>query len=254
VAGASSYGAYKAMDGEVRAKLETVTDSRRDQLKNYLDSIKEDIDVLSSNDMTLAALASYNQGWLTLSGDHEKTLQGLYIEANPNPTGQKEKLDYASDGSIYSAMHAKYHPWFRSFLQARGYYDVFLINKNGDVVYTVFKELDFATNGRHGRWKDSDLGMIFTKALANPKEVQFADFKGYAPSNGVPAAFVSKAIISKDGSVEGVLVFQMPVERINNIMKSATGMGESGETYIVGADMLMRSDSRLSDFFSILPV
>jgi len=56
----------------------------------------------------------------------------------------------------------------------------------------------------------------------------------------------------KDGRLDGVLVFQMPIDRINAVMQIAKGMGESGETYIVGADYLMRSDSRFSKESTIL--
>ena len=47
----------------------------------------------------------------------------------------------------------------------------------------------------------------------------------------------------------GVLVFQMPVDRINDIMTNKqaweeVGLGKSGETYLVGADFMLRSQSR----------
>ena len=44
-------------------------------------------------------------------------------------------------------------------------------------------------------------------------------------------------------------VFQMPLDAINNIMTSNqnwtdTGLGESGETYVVGNDFLLKTESR----------
>ena len=47
----------------------------------------------------------------------------------------------------------------------------------------------------------------------------------------------------------GVLIFQMPVEKINEIMTNHyqwknVGLGESGETYIVGDDYTLRNQSR----------
>lgn len=44
----------------------------------------------------------------------------------------------------------------------------------------------------------------------------------------------------------------MPVGKINAIMQKKEGMGETGETYIVGSDFLMRSDSRFSKEGTIL--
>ena len=48
------------------------------------------------------------------------------------------------------------------------------------------------------------------------------------------------------------MAFQVPISRINQIMQFTGGMGETGETYIVGQDLLMRSDSRFSDTTTIL--
>ena len=45
----------------------------------------------------------------------------------------------------------------------------------------------------------------------------------------------------------GVLVMKMPVDRINTIMQQHEGLGETGETVLIGADRKMRSQSRLSE-------
>ena len=44
----------------------------------------------------------------------------------------------------------------------------------------------------------------------------------------------------------------MPIARINAVMKNSAGLGATGETFIVGSDNLMRSDSRFSDETTIL--
>ncbi|MDH5723483.1 MAG: methyl-accepting chemotaxis protein [Alphaproteobacteria bacterium] len=228
--------------------------SRVNALAGYLGTIEQDLSSLSRNPYVRQALLDFMNGWneLGFQGDQTKILQGLYIDDNPNPAGSKDMLDYAKDGSLYSQMHAEYHPWFRHFLKQRDYYDIFLFSPNGDLVYTVFKELDYATNLNTGEWKDSDLGNAFRAARDNTKEQHFFDFEAYAPSYGAAASFISEAIMNDDGSLAGVLVFQMPIARINGVMQVASGMGESGETYIVGKDGYMRSDSRFSEESTIL--
>ncbi len=163
-------------------------------------------------------------------------------------------LDAASDGSRYSDVHGRYHPWFRAFLEERGYYDIFLFDAEGDLVYTVFKELEYATNLSTGKWKDTDLGNAFraAKASAGTGAMTFFDFKPYAPSHGAAAAFISTAISGASGRFEGALVFQMPIDRMNAVMANAAGLGETGKTYRVGEDLLMRSDSRFSKETTIL--
>lgn len=237
-------------------KLVALQASRVNALGHYLGSIKQDLSSLAKNPYVRQALLDFKGGWneLGFRGNQTDLLQQLYITDNPNPTGSKEELDYAKDGSLYSKFHAAYHPWFRHFLRQRDYYDIFLFAPNGDLVYTVFKELDYATNLNTGEWKGSDLGKAFRAARDNPKpdEQHFFDFKSYAPSHGAAASFISQAILNDDGSLAGVLAFQMPIARINNVMQVAAGMGESGETYIVGQDDYMRSDSRFSKESTIL--
>ncbi|MGH1403449.1 MAG: methyl-accepting chemotaxis protein [Alphaproteobacteria bacterium] len=255
--GALSYiEAKEAVIHGEQAKLIALKETRKKQLGDYLGSIEEDLTSVASNPFTLDALIAFEEGWdaLGFHGDQTKILQRLYITENTHKGGEKEKLDYASDGSPYSQAHAQYHPWFRSFLYSREYYDIFLFDLNGNLVYSVFKEADYATNINTGKWKKTDLGNVYRAARKSGKAGQkfFYDFRSYAPSNEVPASFISTPVINEHGRMQGVLVFQMPIGRINDIMQAAAGMGKSGETYIVGEDHLMRSDSRFSKESTIL--
>ena len=98
----------------------------------------------------------------------------------------------------------------------------------GDLIYTVFKELDYATNLQSGEFRDTDLGNAFRAArdAAQRDSHHFFDFKPYAPSHGAPASFISTPILDRDGKLQGVLVFQMPIDRLNQVMQTSAGMGE----------------------------
>ena len=237
---------------EADSKTQSIAAGKKFALELYLGSLVDDIKAVSHSGYTYGALKDFKAGWNKIKGNKSKTLKNLYITKNPHPTGQKEKLDYAKDGSDYSKAHKKYHPWFRSLLQERGYYDVFLIDMKGNLIYSVFKELDYATNLNYGKWKDTDLGNAFRAAKKlKENEVSFFDFKPYAPSNGAAAGFMSTPIV-EGGRTVGVLVFQMPVDNINAVFKESSGLGETGESYIVGEDFLLRNDSRLSEETTIL--
>jgi methyl-accepting chemotaxis protein len=177
-------------------------------------------------------------------------LQYHYIQNNPNPLGNKHKLDYASDSSTYSQHHKKYHKQIRHFLQAFEYYDVFLVDHdNGNVVYSVFKELDYATSLNDGPYANSGLAQAFKAAKDLPaNDIALIDFQPYTPSYEGAASFIASPIYDENKQV-GVLVFQMPIGRINQIMTSNEkwsdiGLGASGETYLVGNDNKARSMSR----------
>ena len=122
---------------------------------------------------------------LTQLDDATVALQYSYIKANPNPLGSKDKLDKALDVSQYSLLHGLYHPIIRSYLEKFGYYDIFLVQpETGKVVYTVFKELDYATSLIDGPYAHTGLGEAFrlAKAATSPEFVAISDFKPYFPS------------------------------------------------------------------------
>ena len=45
---------------------------------------------------------------------------------------------------------------------------------------------------------------------------------------------------------------QIPAEPLNDLMRFTAGMGATGETYLVGPDGLMRSQSRFTDARTLL--
>ncbi len=177
-------------------------------------------------------------------------LQYHYIQNNPNPLGNKHKLIDAKDGSRYSRIHNQYHPAFRQFLEEFEYYDIFLVDsESGDIIYSVYKELDFTTSLIDGPYAKTGIGEAFraaNKLAANG--VALIDFAPYTPSYDGPASFIASPIY--DGKQKlGVLIFQMPIGRINRIMTSDEkwkdiGLGDSGETYLIGQDFKARSMSR----------
>ena len=253
--GVSNYlSAASALRLEAEQKLMAMRAVRTAALSDYLASIQQDLRILAENQTVLSALADFTDGWRELGPEAESQLQRLYITENPNPTGQKENLDRAADASLYSSYHGSYHPWLRSFLRERGYYDIFLFDTEGNLIYSVFKELDYATNLNSGEWKDTDLGNAFRAAAANPVAASqtFFDFRPYAPSHGAPASFISTPLLRADGGLAGVLVFQMPIDNLNKVMLNTAGLGETGESYVVGEDLLMRTTSRFSEESTIL--
>ena len=133
--------------------------------------------------------------------------------------------------------------FFTDYIQKYGYYDLFLINLNGYCFYTVTKESDYHSNLVDGKYADSNLGRLVQTVLKT-KQYGMADFSPYAPSNNEPCAFVAQPVLH-DGKVELVVALQLSLGAINNIMQQRDGMGKTGETYLVGPDKLMRSDSFL---------
>ncbi len=178
-------------------------------------------------------------------------LQYDFISNNKDALGNKHLLNTPANDSEYANLHAKYHPVFRNFIDRFGYYDLFLADpETGDIIYSVFKELDYTTSLIDGPYADSGIGKAFTMAnTATDKNFTgLTDFAPYLPSYNAPASFIGTPIYSGEQKI-GILILQMPVDKINEVMTygakwKETGLGESGETYLVGTDFTMRSNGR----------
>ena len=178
-------------------------------------------------------------------------LQYHYIQANPNTLGNKDGLIASPDQSSYSKLHQKYHPHFRDFLNKFSYYDIFLVDsETGDLVYTVFKELDYSTSMIDGPYAKTGIGQAFREAnqASTPDAVALTDFGPYLPSYQDQAGFIASPIYDGEEKL-GVLIFQMPISMINGVMTNEgkweqVGLGTSGETYLIGPDFTMRNQSR----------
>ena len=177
--------------------------------------------------------------------DETVALQYDYIRGNQHPLGSKHLLDSAESETQYGQQHAATHPIIRSFLDKFGYYDIFLVDPDtGKIVYSVFKELDYGTSLIDGPYAQTNFAEAFRRANAATEKdaVVLVDFKQYTPSYEAPASFIASPIFDGNEKV-GVLIFQMPVDRINSMMGFRSGMGETGETYAVGPDNLLRSNT-----------
>ncbi|WP_333798137.1 methyl-accepting chemotaxis protein [Rheinheimera sp.] len=124
-----------------------------------------------------------------------------------------------------------------------GFYDIFLIDPQGTIVYSVARESDYQTNLLDGPYRDSGLAQLYRSVKNSATQLQIQDFAPYAPSNGQAAAFMAMPFVLNGNN--WVVAVQLSIDRINAVMQVREGMGQSGETYLVGPDQRMRSDSFL---------
>ena len=202
-------------------QLVTVKEVKGRQIENFFTERIGDVQVLADNPYTKEAL--YNFGKV----DDVARSKGLY--------GKRlfEDKQFKED-------YEKVFPTFEYYMKTYGYYDIFLIHGDGEVMFTVTLEPDFGTDLKE---ENTDLVSAWKEVMRSGEAV-LTDMAPYAPSNNVPAQFVA-APIRVDGEIIGVVALQISLEAINDIMQERSGMGETGESYLVGMDKRMRSDSFL---------
>lgn len=226
-------------------KVRTVASLKAVSVTSLLTTIERDLELVASSPVTATALMELAQAYRAMENP-EEDLRRVFITESEFPLGEKDNLVKANTGSSYGFRHADYHPYFNGIQDEMGYYDVFLFDVEGNLVYSVFKENDFATNLITGQWADSGLGQAFRQAieLSEADQAAFIDFAPYEPSSFAPAAFVSRPVFdTNSGKLLGVLAYQMPIEELNNAARQLDQLGETANGFVVGSDRLLRSDS-----------
>jgi methyl-accepting chemotaxis protein len=214
-------------------------------------------------------VGEFGARWNELSGEKQavdtflpsspqaEALHDVFIASNPNPLGKKDLLEAPPVDFPYGRAHADIHPYLRSFVGAYGFYDAFLVDAESmRVIYTVYKEVDLGADLKSGPLASTPLAEAARKALGGAGDgYALTDFSRYAPSYGASAGFAAVPL-DVDGKRVGALVVQLPIDRINTVMNydgkwAEFGLGESGQSYLVGPDQKLRSANR--DFLAEKP-
>ena len=247
VGGASYFIAQNTVVELTQQRLANAVAERGAEVATYLTSIKDDL-LTRAGESTAVTIHDFEVSWGQIkTGVPSEVLRQAYIDNNPNPPGERILLDSAISQLTYNFMHRKVHPSFRKLIEKRGYYDLFLFDEAGNAVYTAYKEDDFAQNFSEGGgpYADTELGKVYRAAAAmqEPGQVAFSDFQHYAPSAGAPALFMATPVFDDHGRKQGVIALQLPLDKINAMLNSTAGVGETGEVFLVGTDGLRRNDS-----------
>ncbi len=284
------FGGKAAVTSNTMDHLTSVRASKASQIETYFSDVRNQTSVFSKDTMFIDALREFSAAFHTLGSadltDDQRAavvsyyqnsflpnleayseqsvnldailparaeslyLQEKYIASNPWPEDEMHMLESTDDGSDYDDVHRAYHPILRDLVAQLGYRNLFLIDMDGNVVFTVSKEPDFATNLVDGPFRDTSLAAAFKATISaeDPNTVRLVDFDHYPPSLNEPSAFIASPI--NDGAQRlGALVLQIDIAEIDSVMTDdgrwrADGLGDTGETYLVGPDHRMRSNSR----------
>jgi len=250
----AAYGQLKGMRAVKKAQISQFFNERQGDMGVLMETVgtlrKEAFDKLEAiqHSKKVAVEAYFNDSFMKMSTfAKSKDVKMLYErlvvyhnDMNTSPTG-----NYDVTTSEYNQIWETLGANIKDFYDTSGVYDVFLIcSKHGHVMYSAAKESDLGENIAHGKYKDSGLGDLWKKIVSSGK-ASIVDMAPYAPSNGDPAIFAGYPVMNETGSMIGMIAFQMSLDQINAVMTTRYGLGETGESYLVGQDKLMRSDSYL---------
>ncbi|HEX9842703.1 MAG TPA: cache domain-containing protein, partial [bacterium] len=147
--------------------------------------------------------------------------------------------DGGREGLQYTIAQSEREFGLNVFVDSFEFLDVLLIDLDGNVVYAAKQGPEWGSNLRTGPFRESSLAAATQSAV---EATTFVDFAHYAPIDG-PAAFILTPILDEALKPAGTAAFRLGVGTLNKIMHARTGLGETGETFLVGPQGRMRSDS-----------
>ncbi|MGN1402179.1 MAG: methyl-accepting chemotaxis protein [Bacillus sp. (in: firmicutes)] len=193
-----------ALEESIEDHLVTIMEARDEAITDYYDDRKRNIGILATDQKVLQFLQSVNDADVSAG-----SVNGL-------------------DG------------YFQNIVDTYGFYDLFLFDSNGTILYSLQRKADFGTNVLTGPLKESNLAEAFKNGL---KSYHVTDYQYYEPSDQ-NAAFLTSPVTEQGGKVLGVIGVQMADTGLSALMNRTTGLGETGQSYLVGQDRLLRSNLR----------
>lgn len=220
---------HRALRNAAEAKLTAIADLKAHQIQDFFRRCFSELAVQSSRRLT-----------------HEMAtdLRGAF------KTSRMELSDFVRTPQ-WSSLAGGYDKHCRLFLSSQAIFDFLVIDFEGNLLYTARRERDLGTNLFTGRYADTLLAKSCRVVLKEGQPV-LSDFERYAPSDNQPFCFVVAPIPGKNGTSAGMLALQIPCSSTDGIMHEKTGLGETGELYLVGDDLRMRSNSVLDDQHTML--
>lgn len=223
-------------------RLTSIRETKKRQIESYFQQIRNQVLTLAEDRMITDAVNDFIGAFQQC---RLMTNQELVASLRTPIKNHTDVIAY------YRRIHALYHPILEGYRRRFGYDNLFLVDAmSGEIVYSAAKKSEFATNLINGPYSNTNIATVFREVrnTTGTDIVKLADFSPYAASMNTPASFIASPIMSGDRML-GVLIFQIPTALINQVMTSANnwkaeGLGETGETYIVGSDLTMRTDSR----------
>ncbi len=221
--------AYLGLNAVAEKSIVTTSQLRVEYLNTFFKEV--------ANFLEIQANLESNKEFLeTLKKNYEKSNQDLKDFVNSNQWNQLT-ADQQAD--------------FKEILQKQGYYNLYYISDDGDILFSLKQENDLGTNIFKGKFSNTRFSKVCEEALDLGK-IRFSDLEFYTPSNDLLSGFFAQSIKGKSGIPIGILAIQINMDRINKIIQDDVGLGETGEAYLVGPDLKMRSATRFDDESVIL--
>jgi methyl-accepting chemotaxis protein len=201
--------ASRGLQDEAVAKFTAVQETKRNHIEDYFQRVRTAVKIIGADPFLHQSLAAFNSAY--------------------------EENDNSVDNEDWRIIVEFKEPRIKGMVADNGFYDLLLISPDGNIVYSTSRESDLGMNIPGSELAESSLGQAFSRMTqAGDEDVVIGDFAAYGPSNGSQAAFMVARMKNESGSVVGSVAVRLAADQLNAIVQQRSGMGETGESYLVG--------------------
>ncbi len=174
-------------------------------LERQVSDIRSDVLVAVERNTVRMAFNTLSRGFNDIirlgEVDAETRMKETYITNNPYAAGERHLMDaVAKSSECYDRFHKTHHPSLRFMASSGGYDDLLLIDPAGNVIYSVYKNDDFAVNLTEGKWAKTPLAELYRNLMADPvsQQLLYVDYAPYPVAVDGRQAFVGELISMKN--------------------------------------------------------
>ena len=224
-----------SIENKSEIMLRAALASRITAMQNEVKNIHDNLELFGEDYGMASMLTSMTGAYRLIAADGENpstVLRTAYINQNPNAADERYRLFRPEgDTTPYSALHSRWHAWITRFVEHTGYRDLFLLDTQGNFIYSWAKNEEFGTNIFSGPLAGSPFSNVIRDALDHGRQVGkpyvFASiFGNYQYADGL---FSLKAtpVFDADGTLIGAVAIRVPITKFSSIMGSDLGTGYS---------------------------
>lgn len=210
--------AEEALTESALTKLAAIQTNKEKSIKTTIAMVENDVQYL-------ATVPEFNDLYSSMKFYHD------YGGVN------EEDGTFITDDDSFRSLYGDALPYFSQFMSFKGYKDMFLVcASHGHVMFSIQAHDDLGQNLGKGPLHDEGLGRIWQKVVADQK-VHAVDFSSYGPLDGGQAAFWGAPYYNDNKEFVAVIVIQIDPTLIDPIANNDIGLGKTGSTFLVGADL-----------------
>ncbi len=241
----------KDLQEQSTSHLLSLRDSKQQQVIDYLQAKESEVMGFVRSELAYASGGRFYglvNAFQNLGLDAEQareTAQQRYIKGSGDQikTAILPQSPLFNGTERYRLLHKRYHWGYLELLKRSDFDDILLVDRDGNVTYSVHKYDNFGTNLHSGRYKNDNLGKTF-RLLEQQVQEKRKSNEDYTPvvisdfvpdRNGHVVAWLGAPIIQQ-GYLHSYAMFRLPNNGLTKLVADKSGSSSGLRTLVVGQD------------------